>query len=453
VITLLISRDGEVEGEVPIVGSVRIGRDAQNDVVLDDSSKGVSRFHAEIQEANGVFSIVDLNSRNGTWIDGRRVPRATMAVGVPVMIGPYELRLEDRPSTEPLSASDMAMLQTVVVKEPRESSLPLPERPSRSGTRTAGVPAKSSRQAMLWLAAVVVLVAIAGIAFAVWRARERAVIQQQAVVVEPPPPVSPPPPPPAPDPEAETKQHLADARALIESDPQRALSEHIQPVLDKDPNNVEAADLKTQADAAIKKQLAQSAPPPVVPPNPLPKPVPKPIDSPDVAGIVRQPNEPDIAYLARGRRIHGDYEVAKNSLTRKDYNAAINGFRQVLRDQPGFQDAEARLNEAIAARQSDVKEALDNAAANERSGNRFAAMRWYQRAGSLEDSAETQAHIKRLQDAVTKEAYAAYDQGKVRQAFGDKARAMALFQNVVDWLPADDPIRKDAQARLEALKK
>lgn len=73
---------------------VRIGRAGQNDVVLEDPDKAVSRFHAELRYENGRYAIIDLNSQNGTWIEGQRIQRVVLDPGVTVMLGPYRLVLE-----------------------------------------------------------------------------------------------------------------------------------------------------------------------------------------------------------------------------------------------------------------------------------------------------------------------------------------------------------------------
>jgi pSer/pThr/pTyr-binding forkhead associated (FHA) protein len=63
---LVAFRGDAVENELRLAGqSVRIGRDQGNDLVLDDSSKGVSRFHAEVRAEAGTYFIVDMKSRNG----------------------------------------------------------------------------------------------------------------------------------------------------------------------------------------------------------------------------------------------------------------------------------------------------------------------------------------------------------------------------------------------------
>ena len=49
-----------------------IGRNNTNDIFVPD--KPVSRKHAEIILKNNTFYIRDLGSRNGTMVDGERVP-------------------------------------------------------------------------------------------------------------------------------------------------------------------------------------------------------------------------------------------------------------------------------------------------------------------------------------------------------------------------------------------
>lgn len=49
----------------------RIGRNHDNDIVLN--SDRVSRYHAEIMREGGEMKIIDKDSRNGVWLNGRRV--------------------------------------------------------------------------------------------------------------------------------------------------------------------------------------------------------------------------------------------------------------------------------------------------------------------------------------------------------------------------------------------
>lgn len=74
----LVFRSGERYGDVlEVQGSkVTIGRSATNDIVLDETGMVVSSFHAVINRAtDGSWWIEDLKSKNGTFVNRRRVTR------------------------------------------------------------------------------------------------------------------------------------------------------------------------------------------------------------------------------------------------------------------------------------------------------------------------------------------------------------------------------------------
>nr|BFD95306.1 FHA domain-containing protein [Kitasatospora sp. Xyl93] len=74
--------------------TVRIGRSPDNDLVLDDLV--VSRHHAELRELpDGGHEIVDLDSHNGTYLNGRPVRRAPVGPADIVGIGHSALCLAD----------------------------------------------------------------------------------------------------------------------------------------------------------------------------------------------------------------------------------------------------------------------------------------------------------------------------------------------------------------------
>lgn len=51
-----------------------IGRDASCDVVLKDAH--VSRKHASLELKNNIIVLIDLDSGNGTWVEGKKITRA-----------------------------------------------------------------------------------------------------------------------------------------------------------------------------------------------------------------------------------------------------------------------------------------------------------------------------------------------------------------------------------------
>jgi len=95
---ILIFRDDAVHRAIEL-GSrvVTIGRGAQNDVVLDDPNRTISRFHAEVRPEDGRYVLVDLGSQNGTWSEEKRIDRIELKRGTPVTIGPYRLIFDDTP--------------------------------------------------------------------------------------------------------------------------------------------------------------------------------------------------------------------------------------------------------------------------------------------------------------------------------------------------------------------
>jgi pSer/pThr/pTyr-binding forkhead associated (FHA) protein len=95
---ILVFRDDAVHRAIELGTRVlTIGRGAQNDLVLDDPDRTISRFHAEIRWEDGRHVLLDLGSQNGTWMDARRVDRVELTPGVPVTIGPYRLIFDDTP--------------------------------------------------------------------------------------------------------------------------------------------------------------------------------------------------------------------------------------------------------------------------------------------------------------------------------------------------------------------
>ena len=68
---------------------VLIGRDPQNDVVLDD--RRVSRKHAEVRLRLGRYTLFDLQSTNGTYVNGRRVAEKVLDDKDKISIGGLEI--------------------------------------------------------------------------------------------------------------------------------------------------------------------------------------------------------------------------------------------------------------------------------------------------------------------------------------------------------------------------
>lgn len=66
-----------------------LGRDSANDVIISADSQ-VSRQHAQIRAVAGGYEIIDMGSANGLFVNGQRVPRATLRPGDRIRVGSTE---------------------------------------------------------------------------------------------------------------------------------------------------------------------------------------------------------------------------------------------------------------------------------------------------------------------------------------------------------------------------
>lgn len=71
---------------------IRIGADPLSDVHLTDPT--VSRSHAEVRVHGDTFELLDLDSTNGTYVDGSRVSVVELPVGAEFQVGRTRMRLE-----------------------------------------------------------------------------------------------------------------------------------------------------------------------------------------------------------------------------------------------------------------------------------------------------------------------------------------------------------------------
>ncbi len=65
------------------------GRHPDSDIFLDDVT--VSRRHAEFHRESGLFTVRDVGSLNGTYVNRERVESATLSNGDEVQIGKFRL--------------------------------------------------------------------------------------------------------------------------------------------------------------------------------------------------------------------------------------------------------------------------------------------------------------------------------------------------------------------------
>lgn len=87
----LIVRDGSQAGATLALDAAvtRLGRAADSEISLDDIT--VSRHHAEIIRDGDSFTVRDLGSLNGTYVNQSRIEESPLAQGDELQIGKFRL--------------------------------------------------------------------------------------------------------------------------------------------------------------------------------------------------------------------------------------------------------------------------------------------------------------------------------------------------------------------------
>jgi FHA domain len=133
----LVIRQGPNPGQIYELDSpeVSIGRDIANDIVINDVE--VSRKHARLTREGDRYKIEDLNSTNGTYIDGQRlIGPHLMAIGEVIMFGdnvgvvfdgePVDLDATV-PSPVDIGSTPVAAIAAPVVSQPQPAPSPAPQ--------------------------------------------------------------------------------------------------------------------------------------------------------------------------------------------------------------------------------------------------------------------------------------------------------------------------------------
>jgi hypothetical protein len=95
-VAILQIRQGPGAGAVFVLDGdlVSCGRDGGNEIVLDGAT--VSRKHADFHRQGAGYTVSDLESLNGTYVNGERVKTAALAAGDEIRIGRYRLTVAAR---------------------------------------------------------------------------------------------------------------------------------------------------------------------------------------------------------------------------------------------------------------------------------------------------------------------------------------------------------------------
>ncbi len=105
-----VLRDVNLEKDV-----TTIGRKEGNDIVVDNI--GVSGYHAKIVKEGDYYSIEDLNSLNGTFVDGKKVVKSVLNSGDVILVGKHTLEFisEKAPQKGSQPMRGISMDETMVI--------------------------------------------------------------------------------------------------------------------------------------------------------------------------------------------------------------------------------------------------------------------------------------------------------------------------------------------------
>jgi pSer/pThr/pTyr-binding forkhead associated (FHA) protein len=125
-----IVRSGALKGQRLVVKTpiVNIGRADYNDLVLTDES--VSTAHAKLQRREGVWVLIDLDSTNGTFVDGDQIKGETaLAPGANVRFGEIGLVFEPTDDAAAVAKGGATRMMEKMTMEPAPAPKPAPKPP------------------------------------------------------------------------------------------------------------------------------------------------------------------------------------------------------------------------------------------------------------------------------------------------------------------------------------
>jgi hypothetical protein len=160
---LMIEEGPRAGQSLPLSSSeMSVGRGGDNDVVLPE--QGVSRLHASLQRNQSGWSVVDLASTNGTFVNGQR-------------LRPHEARL--------LQVGDRFSIGSSVLVLDLGEAPPGGQASADPGSGSSSSPSKRHHPALLVLGVICLIVVLVGIVFVLVTVLQPAEAPPTATAVEP----------------------------------------------------------------------------------------------------------------------------------------------------------------------------------------------------------------------------------------------------------------------------
>jgi hypothetical protein len=143
--------------------SVKMGRGSDNDIAINCGS--VSVHHAVMERIAGGYQIRDLESTNGTKLDGSRLPTIALRDGLSVKLGDvaFDFSLTDE-EKEALAREKPPTESKIIAEEPEKARPKTEERAPARRPAPAPVTFASTSPTQSFLAMIVFLI-LAGLAF------------------------------------------------------------------------------------------------------------------------------------------------------------------------------------------------------------------------------------------------------------------------------------------------
>ncbi|MGE4244197.1 FHA domain-containing protein, partial [Ramlibacter sp.] len=131
---MIVSIDGVVIKEVQLTKDrTTLGRRPYNDIVIDNLA--VSGEHAVLQMSGNEVYLEDLNSTNGTYVNGKAVKKQLLQNNDTVEIGKYKIKYVNE-ATGPTFEKTMVM-KAGVVPPPMQAAAPAPAMAGGAATAVA----------------------------------------------------------------------------------------------------------------------------------------------------------------------------------------------------------------------------------------------------------------------------------------------------------------------------
>ncbi len=386
---------------------LQIGRGRDNDVVLPDPEKGVSRTHAELRLENDRYVIVDLQSQNGTYVNGARVDRAEVAYGAEIAVGGYRLTLlrDGTPGARPAAH----IPRPDPVDDMRATGPHAPPAYTPPAAPRAEAAAGPAPWAMGLAVAALVMIALVATVWISGKRRQEDRTAGDAVDVT-----------------GATHRTTLYPSAVSRSRPHRRLQIG-RPVL-----------WTMALSRGRRRQSRRQGPEPT---------------------RARRASDGDRVSrwthgAAAAPRCRCATSTSTAALTRGDFAAAAGGFEAILIEEPGFLDAPGLLVEAQSGLRSSARRLFQAGQKLEAAGDWVGALQKYEQARQIYVGVEgLSASIQQVRGKLRTAGTAAFNEGRQHEAAGRTDEALKAYDKAVQWLPLDDPNRQVARSRIEQLKR